>query len=59
MSERIPSDAEEIIKAITQQTTVQEIQLAELNDHINDVKEYLGMISGHLNTIAKIQARNS
>jgi|TARA_B110000438_G_scaffold166632_1_gene159381 hypothetical protein len=59
MPERIPSDAEEIINAINQQTTVQEIQLAELNDHVNDVKNYLGMISTHLNTIAKIQARNS
>lgn len=59
MSDRIPSDAEEIIKAITKQTTAQEIQLGELNDHVNDIKTYLGMISGHLNTIAKIQARNS
>jgi hypothetical protein len=59
MPERIPSDTEEIINAITSCTTVQEIQLAELNDHVNDISRHLEMISTHLNTIVKIQARNS
>ena len=45
MSERIPSDAEEIIKVINQQTTAHEIQLSELNDH-------LGAIAGQLERIA-------
>mgnify|MGYP005658798127 CR=1 FL=1 len=59
MPERIPSDTEEVINAINQQTTVQEIQLAELNDHVNDISRHLEMISTHLNAIVKIQSRNS
>ena len=53
MDSRIPSDAELVAEAINKLTTAQEIQLGELNEQVNDVKEYLGLISTQLNAIAK------
>jgi uncharacterized coiled-coil protein SlyX len=47
------NDAEQLIAVIKQQTTAQEKQLGELNEHVNDVKEYLALIAGQLSKIAK------